>query len=579
MYKSIKIHDNDNIMQITNFSNKSTQKENKLNKKFKIITKNLKNVTLNILKNRAKKEKIVNLNNEYITEMNLIKFRPKRLLKLKEQGNSQIALTEMGGNSFEIKKINKSVDKKFLFSNRTGINLFQDLINDKNMMNNFADSEFKSYYILKFAKLSEDFNKLKNYNEIMNENINKRIFIEYFEKLSKLMEEQNKLYFNNIEYASNNININPNENNSPSSNISSYNSKMPNINFNETTKNRTRNNSVQEFPNLFSNTLNTLNNLNLTKYNSSLNNTYLTTLTSLNSSNASNYNKNIKLLFSNWSEIMTNFTKFILHILKEISVYKKDNFNLQKKNIIDETQLNKVSKELEELKKYINQFDISNKIYSQMHKENKINDLKKGFQIKENEYKLMIYKLQEDIKTLTSLLDQNKIYYDKYFDLSKEIGKSKKENELLKVKFNKELQENNLKFLVEKDLKEEINLKLEKLNNEINEIHEEKNEEKRINVEMQSLIKKLRIEINEKEENIMMMREELEIYLRKYNEEKSKYASVLKDLKLLEEKIKKDNELKLQKEKEEKEKKEKEEKEKEDNKNKNKKNNKTNNKN
>ena len=579
MYKSIKIHDNDNIMQITNFSNKSTQKENKLNKKFKIITKNLKNVTLNILKNRAKKEKIVNLNNEYITEMNLIKFRPKRLLKLKEQGNSQIALTEMGGNSFEIKKINKSVDKKFLFSNRTGINLFQDLINDKNMMNNFADSEFKSYYILKFAKLSEDFNKIKNYNEIMSENINKRIFIEYFEKLSKLMEEQNKLYFNNIEYASNNININPNENNSPSSNISSYNSKMPNINFNETTKNRTRNNSLQEFPNLFSNTLN---NLNLTKYNSSLNNTYLTTLTSLNSSNASNYNKNIKLLFSNWSEIMTNFTKFILHILKEISVYKKDNFNLQKKNIIDETQLNKVSKELEELKKYINQFDISNKIYSQMHKENKINDLKKGFQIKENEYKLMIYKLQEDIKTLTSLLEQNKIYYDKYFDLSKEIGKSKKENELLKVKFNKELQENNLKFLVEKDLKEEINLKLEKLNQEINEIHEEKNEEKRINVEMQSLIKKLRIEINEKEENIMMMREELEIYLRKYNEEKSKYASVLKDLKLLEEKIKKDNELKLQKEKEEKEekeKKEKEEKEKEDNKNKNKKNNKTNNKN
>ena len=578
MYKSIKIHDNDNIMQITNFSNKSTQKENKLNKKFKIITKNLKNVTLNILKNRAKKEKIVNLNNEYITEMNLIKFRPKRLLKLKEQGNSQIALTEMGGNSFEIKKINKSVDKKFLFSNRTGINLFQDLINDKNMMNNFADSEFKSYYILKFAKLSEDFNKIKNYNEIMSENINKRIFIEYFEKLSKLMEEQNKLYFNNIEYASNNININPNENNSPSSNISSYNSKMPNINFNETTKNRTRNNSLQEFPNLFSNTLN---NLNLTKYNSSLNNTYLTTLTSLNSSNASNYNKNIKLLFSNWSEIMTNFTKFILHILKEISVYKKDNFNLQKKNIIDETQLNKVSKELEELKKYINQFDISNKIYSQMHKENKINDLKKGFQIKENEYKLMIYKLQEDIKTLTSLLDQNKIYYDKYFDLSKEIGKSKKENELLKVKFNKELQENNLKFLVEKDLKEEINLKLEKLNNEINEIHEEKNEEKRINVEMQSLIKKLRIEINEKEENIMMMREELEIYLKKYNEEKSKYTSVLKDLKLLEEKIKKDAELKLQKEKEEKEekeKKEKEEKEKEGN-NKNKKNNKTNNKN
>ena len=544
MYKSIKIHDNNDIMQITNFSNNSTQKENKFNKKFKIITKNLKNVSLNILKNRTKNPKILNLNNEYnITEMNLIKFRPKRLIKLKEQGSNKIAFTEMGGNSFEIKKINKSVDKKFLFNNKTGINLFNDLINDKNMMNNFADNEFKSYYILKFAKISDEFNKIKNYSDIMSENINKRIFDDYFEKISKLVEEQNKLYFNNIENNINNINLNEN-----SQNISPYNSLMPNINinFNETTKNRTRNNSVQDFPNLFTNTSNNLNS-NLTKYNS-LNNTYLTTLTSINTPNNSNINKNIKLLFSNWAEIMTNFTKFILHILKEISVYKKENFNLQKKNIIDETQLNKVRKELEELKKYINQFDISNRIYSQMHKENKINDLKKEFQIKENEYKLMIYKLQDDIKALTSLLDQNKIYYDKYIDLSKEISKNRKEKELLKVKFNKELQENNLKILVEKDLKEEMNLKIEKLNNELNEIHEEKNEEKKINVEMESLIKKLRIEINEKEENIMMMREELETYLRKYSEEKSKYTSVSKDLKLLEEKIKKETELKIEKE-------------------------------
>ena len=37
-------------------------------------------------------------------------------------------------------------------------------------------------------------------------------------------------------------------------------------------------------------------------------------------------------------------------------------------------------------------------------------------------------------------------------------------------------------------------------------------------------------------------------YLRKYTEEKSKYTSVSKDLKLLEEKIKKETELKIEKE-------------------------------
>ena len=550
MYKSIKIHDNNSpLMQVNNFGNKSSIKDGKFNKKYKIITKNLKNVSLNILKNRSKNPTVLSLGNNYVTEFHLIKYRPKRLTKLKDQGNSQIPITEMGGNSFELEKVNKSVDKNKNFNNKTGTNLIDDFLNNKTIINNFAENEFKSYYILKFAKISEDFNKLKNFDEIMSDNMNKRIFDEYFEKISKLIETQNKLYFNNIEYNQNNFNINDNiVNNNISPNVSSFNSIIPSINFNETTKNKTRNNLVQDMPNLFSNTSN---NLNLTKYNS-LNNTYITTLSSFNSPNFNNFTKNMKSLFSTWAEIMINFTKFIAHILKEISIYKTDNLNLKKKNVSDETHLNKVSRELDELKKYINKFDINHKIYSQMHKENKINDLKKGFLMKENEYKLTIYKLEKEIKALTTLLDNNKIYYTKYLDLSKEIGINRKEKEMLKVKFNKELQENNIQFLVEKDLKEELNLKIEKLNDELKGINEEKNEEKRNNVEMQSLIKKLRNEMVEKKENIMMLNEELEIYIRKYYEEKSKYLTTLKDLKLLEIKVNKENESKntIEKEKE-----------------------------
>ena len=550
MYKSIKIHDNNSpLMQVNNFGNKSSIKDGKFNKKYKIITKNLKNVSLNILKNRSINPTVLNLGNNYVTEFHLVKYRPKRLTKLKDQGNSQIPITEMGGNSFELEKVNKSVDKNKNFNNKTGTNLIDDFLNNKTIINNFAENEFKSYYILKFAKISEDFNKLKNFDEIMSDNMNKRIFDEYFEKISKLIETQNKLYFNNIEYNQNSFNINDNiVNNNISPNVSSYNSIIPSINFNETTKNKTRNNLVQDMPNLFSNTSN---NLNLTKYNS-LNNTYITTLSSFNSPNFNNFTKNMKSLFSTWAEIMINFTKFIAHILKEISIYKTDNLNLKKKNVSDETHLNKVSRELDELKKYINKFDINHKIYSQMHKENKINDLKKGFLMKENEYKLTIYKLEKEIKALTTLLDNNKIYYTKYLDLSKEIGINRKEKEMLKVKFNKELQENNIQFLVEKDLKEELNLKIEKLNDELKGINEEKNEEKRNNVEMQSLIKKLRNEMVEKKENIMMLNEELEIYIRKYYEEKSKYLTTLKDLKLLEIKVNKENESKntIEKEKE-----------------------------
>ena len=559
MYKPIKIissefnNNKSEIIQECNFPNRSLINEQKKLEKYKIITKNLKNVSLNILKNRKPNPKILNLSNNIVTELHLIKYRPKRLTKLNEQGNSKIPFTELGGNSFGLDNTNKSVDKNIKINNKTRINILSNLLSDSNNKDNLADNEFKSYYILKFAKNSEDFKKIKNFSDLMTDNMTKRVFDEHFEKISKLIETQNKLYFKNIEYNPNITNFNENNlNNNIPTNFYFNNPNLPSVLFNETTKNRTRNKSVQDFPTqtIFSNTSNNLNfSSNISKCLTPSNNTYITTLSSFNSSNQNNFSKKMKTLFSTWSDIIINFTKFISLILKEISSYKIEHLNLKRKNISDETQLNKVSKELDELKKYINKFDINHKIYSQMHKENKINDLKKSFLLKENEYKIAIFKLESEIKSLTTLLDKNKIYYNKYIDLSKEIGKNRKENELLKVKFNKELQENNILFLVEKDLKDDLNFQIEKLKNEIVEIKQEKNEEKKINVEMQSLIKKLRMEINEKEENIMMLNEELETFIRKYNEEKTKHLIVLKDFKLLEQKIFKKKEVEVTNEK------------------------------
>ena len=546
MNKHIKVHtyepdnNNNNISQECNFpKNKSSIIEKKIDNKFKIITKNLKNVSLNILKNTKNYPNILNLNNNLVNEIPLIKFRPKRLIRINDQGNSKIAFTEVGGNPFGNDKTNKSSDKKIILQNRTGRNLLSNLTTGLNINNNFSDNEFKSYYILKFAKNSEELNKLKNCCDLMSDNLNKRFFIDNFEKLSKLIETQNKLYFKNIDL-NQNSNLNENYLNNILSKQSTYNSNIntPPINFNETTRNRTRNKSVQDFPcqNIFSNTADNMHySTNITKYNNNLiNSTYITTVSSFNSSNI---HKNMKDLISNWSEIISILTKFLSNILKDLSIYKTEHFNLKRKSIIDETQLNKVSKELEDLKKYINKFDINNKIYSQMHKENKIKELKKGFNLKENEYKVTIYKLEEEIKSLTNLLDKNKIYYEKYIDLTKEVDKNKKEKELLKIKYNKELQENNVQVLVEKDLKDELYLKIEKLKEEINEINKEKNDEKKEVVELQSIIKKLRLEIIEKKENIMMLNEELEIYINKYFEEKTKHLNILKDLKLLEQKV------------------------------------------
>lgn len=130
---------------------------------------------------------------------------------------------------------------------------------------------------------------------------------------------------------------------------------------------------------------------------------------------------------------------------------------------------NKVN-ELDELKRFLNRFDINMKINQQIQKKKEIKELKQSFNKKENEYILSIYKLENEIRNLVLLLDKNKGYYDKYKNVSKEIEKNKRQCEILKNKLNKDLQESNTKILIEKDNQEEFKIKIEELNKEINEM-------------------------------------------------------------------------------------------------------------
>ena len=102
--------------------------------------------------------------------------------------------------------------------------------------------------------------------------------------------------------------------------------------------------------------------------------------------------------------------------------------------------------------------------------------------------------------------------------------------------------------MAEKDSKEELYLDIEKIKKELTKVKQEKNEEKKINIEIQSLIKKLKINITEKEENIIMLNEELTTFIRKYKEENYKYLNLFKDFKLLEKRFYENNKEKNNKE-------------------------------
>ena len=119
----------------------------------------------------------------------------------------------------------------------------------------------------------------------------------------------------------------------------------------------------------------------------------------------------------------------------------------------------------------------------------------------------------------------------------KEINDNKKNVNLLRIEFNKELQDKNLEYALEKDQKEELIMKLEELEETIRELKEENDSNKRKEIETNAQILQLKIILGQKNENLKMMNEELEQYIREYEKEKHNYQNSQNSLRALENRI------------------------------------------
>ena len=509
------------MINIRNLTTKNILKQSELIKKYQ--SKESKKLSLNSLKSLINNPNLMNLNNNNLTEIHLLKYRPKRAIKLKEQGRPQIPFSRIGGLSLDFEKTYSFDDKK----NKMKINDNQNLIsqdNEKLMISN-NDTEFKSIYFFKFAKNSEEFDKISKNADLMGDNEDKRIFEESFLKLSKLIESQNKLLFNNLDITNNNKN-NKNINSNNITVVNNFEFSPIKINsFNSNTKNHFRNQLIDG-----------MNNFTYTSNLSPINNPNNSSMIS-NSFSSQNYIVNIKKLITYWSDFIAILNKFLSQIFNKYFTFKKEYEKMKKKSYRDELKLNNKLKEVDELNKYLKRFDVNMKINHQIQKENEIKELNKTFKKKENEYIILIYKLEEEIRDLTTLLDKNKNYYDEYKNISKEIDKNKRQSEMLKNKFNRELQETNVKILIEKDIQDELQRKIEDLKKEIKELKKEKEISKKTNIELQAKIKKLEMIIGEKKENIAMLNEEMEWYMRKFQEVQFNNDIIKNEFNILERKL------------------------------------------
>jgi hypothetical protein len=234
--------------------------------------------------------------------------------------------------------------------------------------------------------------------------------------------------------------------------------------------------------------------------------------------------------------------KFLNLILTEHREKKDENIKLFKRSNEQEIRNNQITKEFETLQKYHNRYDVNSKIYLQQCRENTIKNIKEKFNKKENEYILNIYKLEEEIRNLTVLLNKNKIYYNKLKETEKEVEKSKKKNEEMKFYYNKELQERIIQNANEKDREEELINKVQELEDTIDQLKKEQEDNKRKEIENNAKVKKIKMIVNEKNENILMINEELEWFRREYDKERFNHNNTKVALQILESRIFKEEE-------------------------------------
>jgi hypothetical protein len=441
-----------------------------------------------------------NSNNMIITHkakkefsFSMLKYKPKRLINFK---GIHIPLPSLGKASIDYSKTLGGLDNKSEIKNTKAdsMNNFKTIstMSNQNEIKRMIEDEnhlieFKNIYILKYAQYSDSLGKFYPYKELISD-ARKRDFENLFKKITKNMESQSQLLLDDYDSEK----------------------KMSNKNKSNT-------------------------------------NIFVNPFATIIPPSKTNEKKNDQLVAKmKIIEICSNFNNFIIKFMnllfREIKEYKNEIIKLVKNNHEQNLKINLLMKELDDLKNYLNKYDINKKICGEKAKENSIKRIKDKFIQKENEYIVCMYNLRNEISSLMQLSDKNKDYYNKYKDAESQINNNKKKNDILRMNFNKELNERNLQVAIEKDKREELMNNLEELNEIIKELKDQKEKQKRQEIESTAQILKLRIINDEKNESLMMMSEELEHYIREYNKEKNNYEKTLSDLRALENKFYRDSE-------------------------------------
>ena len=230
-------------------------------------------------------------------------------------------------------------------------------------------------------------------------------------------------------------------------------------------------------------------------------------------------------------------------IFNELKELKEKNMELLKANYENDILLNSRNKELKDIQKLLNSNQAKEFFESYRKKEDIVKNMGLKYNKKESKYLLDLYNLNYEMKELILLLNKNKEYYNKCKELEEKGKQSFRENMYMKAHLTSQLEKNKMNYKNEVGINIDLNEHIVELEEDINKL-KNKNEEMVLNeIQLDSKIKRLNDIINEKNENLRMMKEELDSYYNKYYKETKNHETT----KLILQQYKKSEKLKLNK--------------------------------
>lgn len=217
-----------------------------------------------------------------------------------------------------------------------------------------------------------------------------------------------------------------------------------------------------------------------------------------------NHWKNLIYFFFNFTNGIVNMIDFLYD---EIKYSQNEKYELKKELTKLENDLNKKNSDLKQVNNYINKYKI-NKAYSAK-KELGSFKLETDFLQKENTYILTIYKLEEEIRGLTELLQKNSISQEKLKSMQNDKEQKTKELDSARNKFNKEMNDVEIKMAFLRDQLDNFKMEKNEMQSEIKQLKDQLNKKNHLIYDLEREKEEISEFLKEKDNKMKKLKEEI----------------------------------------------------------------------